>query len=200
MRLLRACDYKRTRWKNDGGWTTEVALQPMAEGIEGFRWRVSIADIEVDGPFSSFPGIERDLVLLSGKGIELDINDAPTVRLDHRFQRIHFSGDDTVNCRLLAGPTRDFNVMTARGQVSAEVYPRPLNGTMLLFGGSDTSWLIHVFAGRAAIRSGDQILSAETRDTLVIGTCSAENVRVVIEGGGELILVKFTEQTSTAGA
>jgi uncharacterized protein len=198
MQLLRACDYQRTRWKNDGGWTTEIASQPMADSVEGFRWRVSIADIEVDGPFSSFPGIERDLVLLSGKGIELDINDAPTTRLDQRFQRIHFSGDDAVNCRLLAGPTQDFNVMTARGQVSAEVYARPLNGTMLLFVGTDTSWLIHVYAGHAAIRSDDQILSAESGDTLLISTRSSEHERVVIEGGGELILVKFTEQSSAA--
>jgi uncharacterized protein len=198
MQLLRACDYQRTRWKNDGGWTTEIASQPRADGVEGFRWRVSIADIEVDGPFSSFPGIERDLVLLSGKGIELDINDAPTIRIDQRFQRVHFSGDDSVNCRLLAGPTRDFNVMTARGQVAAEVYARPLNGTMLVFVGPDTSWLIHVFGGHAAIRGGDQIFSAETGDTLMIGTRAAEHERVVIEGGGELILVKFTEQTRAA--
>jgi uncharacterized protein len=196
MRLLRAFNYQRTRWKNDGGWTTEIAVQPMADGAEGFRWRVSIADIEVDGPFSSFPGIDRDLVLLSGKGIELDINDAPTIRLDHRFQRIHFSGDDIVNCRLLAGPTQDFNVMTAREQVSAEVHARPLNGTMLLFGGTTTSWLIHVHGGQASIRSGDQTLSAETGDTVLIGNCTTPNERVVIEGGGELILVKFTEQTS----
>jgi uncharacterized protein len=194
MQLLRTRDYRRTRWKNDGGWTTEIAQQAMPGGVEGFSWRVSIANIEVDGPFSSFPGIDRDLVLLSGKGIELDINDAPTIRLDHRFQRIRFSGDDSVNCRLLAGPTQDFNVMTARGLVSAEVYPHPLKGTMLLFVSTATSWLIHVIGGSAAVRSSDSILSAETGDTLLIGTSASANERVVIEGSGELILVKFNHQ------
>jgi environmental stress-induced protein Ves len=28
MQLLRPHDYARTRWKNDGGWTTEIASMP----------------------------------------------------------------------------------------------------------------------------------------------------------------------------
>ena len=36
------------------------------------RWRVSVAEIARDGPFSSFPGVDRMLVLLSGHGVRLD--------------------------------------------------------------------------------------------------------------------------------
>ncbi len=196
IRLLHARDYQRNRWKNDGGWTTEIASEPMADDSVGFRWRVSIAEIESDGPFSQFTGVERDLLLLSGKGIELDIGDAPPQRLDQRFQRIHFNGEDTVQCRLLAGPTRDFNVMVARRLVSAEVHARPLNGTMLVFVESGQTWLIHVFAGTASARSGDLAVEAETGATLLITPGSTQRERVVIEGGGELIFVKFTDQTS----
>ncbi|MBL0222217.1 MAG: HutD family protein [Xanthomonadales bacterium] len=32
-------------------------------------WRVSIAEIEANGPFSRFPGIERDLLLLAGPAL-----------------------------------------------------------------------------------------------------------------------------------
>jgi len=56
LSLLRASDYQRVRWKNDGGWTTEIARDPSA-AADDFRWRVSIADIESDGPFSFHHGL-----------------------------------------------------------------------------------------------------------------------------------------------
>ncbi len=196
IRLLQSRSYQRSRWKNDGGWTTEIASEPMPEGVAGFRWRVSIADIESDGPFSTFPGIDRDLLLLSGKGMDLSIDDADPVRLDRRFQAIHFSGEAAVACQLLAGPTRDFNVMVARDQVSAEIHARPLNGTMLVFVEAGTCWLIHVFAGSTTARADDQIIPAEVGETLLIESDSAQRERVVIEGGGELILVKFSRSVS----
>lgn len=191
LRVLHPREYRRTRWKNDGGWTTEIASEPMPDPAQGFRWRVSIADIESDGPFSAFPGIERDLLLLAGTGIELDINDAAPMRLDQRFQRVHFAGEDAVGCRLLAGPTRDFNVMARRGVVSAEVHARPLNGTMLVFVEPGDTWLIHVFAGQAGIRSGVETVAAETSETLLVDSGMQGRERVVIEGGGELVLVQF---------
>ena len=126
MRVVAASENRRVRWKNDGGWTTEIARDPL-DG-ERFRWRISIAEIERDGPFSSFPGIDRDLLLLDGSGIELDIDDAPPRRLAQRFERVHFPGESRVDRRLLAGPTRDFNVMADRALVRAEVFARPLVG------------------------------------------------------------------------
>ncbi len=194
--LLRARDYQRIRWKNDGGWTTEIASRPNPDASGGFDWRVSIADIEADGPFSTFPGIDRDLLLLSGKGIELDISDAEPTRLDQRFQKIHFRGEASIFCRLLAGPTRDFNVMTARERVSAAVHARPLNGLMLVFAELETCWLIHVFSGSATARAEAQSIEAEAGETLLIDSTNAQRERVVIEGGGELILVKFSRLVS----
>lgn len=196
IRLLQTRDYRRSRWKNDGGWTTEIASDPSpmpdASLAARFRWRVSIADIERDGLFSSFPGIDRDLLLLSGKGIELDINDAAPHRLDQRFQRVHFAGEDRVECHLLGGPTQDFNVMVRRDELVAEVIARPLNGTMLVFADPGCEWLIHVFAGSARARIGDLEITANLGETLLIGGDHTTRERIVIEGGGELVLVKFT--------
>lgn len=193
IRLIRSSDYQRKRWKNDGGWTTEIASAPLADSASGFRWRVSIADIETDGPFSLFPDIDRDLLLLAGKGIELDIDEAPPVRLDQRFQRIHFAGEADVHCRLLAGPTRDFNVMTVRGRVAAEIHARPLTGTMLIFAEPKSHWLIHVVAGQALARDSHQSVTAECGETLILEQPEDQRERIVLEGGGELVLVKFSE-------
>ena len=152
------------RWKNDGGWTTEIAREP-ADAASDFRWRISIADIESDGPFSTFPGVARELMLLSGNGIELDIDDAPPLRLTERFQRVRFDGESRVECRLLAGPTRDFNVMTRRDAVRAEVMARPLVGSMVLFAEADVVWLAHVFSGDAEARAGRMSARCSTSAT-----------------------------------
>ena len=186
---LRARDYQRVRWKNDGGWTTEIARDPAGDG--DFRWRISIADIESDGPFSAFPGIARDLVLLAGNSIELDIGDAPPLRLTERFQRVHFEGEANVECRLLAGATRDFNVMARRDAVRAEVVARPLVGSMVLFAESGVVWLAHALSGHAAARANDTSVELATGDTLRIEFASRDDGRVVIEGGGEIVLVKL---------
>ena len=186
---LRASGYQRVRWKNDGGWTTEIARDSAGDG--DFRWRISIADIESDGPFSAFPGVSRDLVLLAGNGIELDIGDAPTLRMTERFQRVHFEGEANVDCRLLAGPTRDFNVMARRDAVRAEVVARPLVGSMVVFAETGVVWLAYAFSGHAQARAGEASVAIETGDTLRIDFEDSASGRVVIEGGGEIVLVKL---------
>lgn len=202
IELLRTRDYRRSRWKNDGGWTTEIASDPPPAPGAGisvdFRWRVSIAEIERDGPFSTFPGIERDLLLLSGKGIELDINGIATQRLDQRFQHIHFAGEDAVDCHLLGGPTEDFNVMVRREQLLAEVIARPLNGTMLIFADPGVQWLIHVHAGSAHARCGQVEVNAGRGETLLIAAEHPARERIVIDGGGELVLVKFSPRDAAS--
>lgn len=192
---LHPADYRRTRWKNDGGWTTELACDPATE--EGnvaadFRWRASIAEIERDGPFSSFPGIDRDLVLLAGNGMELDIDAAPPLRMDRRLQHLRFSGEQSVHCRLLAGPTRDFNIMARRGEISADVAARPLTGSMLLFREPGVRWFVHVLAGHARLHGEGEAIEAATGDSLILDPMPAR-ARGVLAGAGELVLAKLVD-------
>ena len=190
LSLLRASDYQRVRWKNDGGWTTEIARDP-ADATGDFRWRVSIAEIESDGPFSLFPGVDRDLLLLSGNGMELDIDDAPPLRLSERFQRARFAGEAQVGCRLLAGPTRDFNVMVRRDAVRADAVARPLVGSMVIFPETGVEWLVHVLAGDAHARSAESAVELPAGSSLRVDLREPGGARVVLEGSGELVLVKF---------
>jgi len=190
LRVIAATDGQRTRWKNDGGWTTELARSDEA-GVADFRWRVSIAEIESDGPFSLFPGIDRDLLLLEGNGIELDIDDAGPLKLTRRFAHVRFRGESIVGCRLLAGATRDFNVMARREVVRAEVIARPLVGPMVIFPERGAEWLVHVFAGHAVARSGDRRLALGTGDSIHVDYRKEGGARIVIEGGGEIVLAKF---------
>lgn len=110
------------RWKNGGGVTREIASVPMSAEPAEFAWRVSVAEIASDGPFSSFPGVDRVITLLAGRGAHLRSRDA---RVDHRLDAalvpFPFSGDDDIDATLLGGVCSDFNVMTRRSVCRAVV-------------------------------------------------------------------------------
>src|SRR5690606_15272177 len=66
-------------WKNGGGSTTTIAVGPPEAGFDDFDWRVSLATISEDGPFSRFPGVDRTLALVDGHGMTLDIDGSERV-------------------------------------------------------------------------------------------------------------------------
>jgi uncharacterized protein len=97
-------------WRNGGGVTRELLVWPSTAESPDWQLRLSVADIERDGPFSAFPGVQRSFCVLQGQGVELDfagqltpchVGDAPLV----------FDGAAAPGCRLLGGPTRDLNLM-----------------------------------------------------------------------------------------
>lgn len=103
-------------WKNGGGTTWEIARGLMAEGPAaeaGWHWRFSLAEIGQDGPFSSFPMIDRLLTVIAGTGIDLAIAPSAPRRLAPG-EDIEFPGEAGVDCTLVDGPTRDLNVMVDR--------------------------------------------------------------------------------------
>jgi environmental stress-induced protein Ves len=100
-------------WKNGLGWTNEVAREP-ADEAEEFAWRVSVAEVDADCEFSRFVGIDRSILVLAGAGMELRIGE-DTRMVVAGGPALAFAGEDGAGGRLLAGPTRDFNVMTRRG-------------------------------------------------------------------------------------
>lgn len=116
--LIRASERPMVAWKNRGGQTRELMCWPPGASMASFRWRLSVAKIASDGPFSSFPGYDRSLVLLSGAGMDLAFAER-TQRVDPEHSRVDFAGEADLHCRLLAGPTSDFNLMVARGEVAS---------------------------------------------------------------------------------
>jgi environmental stress-induced protein Ves len=114
-RFLQPADYTRMSWRNGGGRTTEIASHPAGAALDAFDWRVSIADVAKDGPFSIFAGIDRTIVLLGGAGMRLS-GGGNAVDLRAPYEPYAFSGDDSIGCTLVAGPVRDFNLMLRRGR------------------------------------------------------------------------------------
>lgn len=129
MRVIRAADLVAVPWKNGGGVTREVAVQPAGAGFDRFDWRLSMADIAQDGPFSVLPGVDRVLILMQGAGLVLDgVSPAAMSPGD----RADFAGEAAVTGRLTAGPVRDLNLMLRRGRMAAEVQLNPPDGALAL--------------------------------------------------------------------
>ena len=107
-----------TPWKNGGGSTRELACWPPATaaagGMDSFGWRVSVATIAAPGPFSAFAGVDRQIMLLGGDGVQLTSSGWQHT-LAERWQPFAFSGDEAVDCTMLGGISTDFNLMLRRG-------------------------------------------------------------------------------------
>lgn len=114
MRLthLTRDQYRVVPWRNGGGVTTEIAVRPAAPAE--FVWRISIADVPSDGPFSNFAGFDRTLMLTDGMGLVLRHENRGEQRLDRPYRPVRFSGDWPTYATLIDGPTRDLNVITRR--------------------------------------------------------------------------------------
>lgn len=115
-------------WKNGGGETTEIAVFPDNAGLSDFDWRVSMARVEGDGPFSSFPGIDRTLAILEGAGIVLHVEGHTPKRLVIESEPHAFPADIATSADLADGTVIDFNVMSRREKVAHEV--RRLRGVV----------------------------------------------------------------------
>lgn len=188
-RVLRTPDYRRERWKNGGGWTTELAACRATDGDPSFDWRISIADVDNDGPFSTFPGYDRLIALLDGPGMEIEFAEAEAIRLDQRLRFAAFAGEWHGRGRLLGGPARDFNVIVRRAAFRADVLHRPLVGPMV-FLPEPATWLVYLASGRAELKDvpGTEL---EAGDSLLLEPDAGARNRV-LGGGGEVVLVKLT--------
>src|SRR5438445_12789240 len=102
MQIIRRSSLVPVPWKNGGGITHEMIRVP-ATG-DPFLWRVSIAQIDASGPFSSFTGYSRKMVLLRGAGLRLKFAAGADRQLGEVGDMAAFDGAIATQCELLDGP------------------------------------------------------------------------------------------------
>ncbi|GAB3626478.1 Protein Ves [Pandoraea terrae] len=119
--VKRAGELIASPWKNGGGVTRELAVAPPRASLDNFVWRASVADVSASGPFSTFPGIDRVIVLLDGDGMVLAGADGTSHRLTTRFAPHVFPGETPIEATLTGGATRDFNLMVRRAHARGAV-------------------------------------------------------------------------------
>lgn len=177
-------DLPRQRWQNDGGWTREIARG----GGEAWDWRISVADVEGDGPFSRFPGIERELLIVSGDGVALDFADGRRYRLTPQQPHLRFAGEAVIHSRLLGGAVRDFNLMWRRDRIDARLQALPLQGEHRLDIAAGESLLLFVRQGRVLLPKHG--IRAAAYDSLLWTAGAAQSATVQAEQA-DLVLARM---------
>ncbi|HEX7339052.1 MAG TPA: HutD family protein [Rhodanobacteraceae bacterium] len=175
--------FRAQAWANGGGTTTELAAGPDRDHWD---WRISLAQVDGDGPFSSLPGVRRQIAPLDGR-LQLQFADAGT-RIVHRLEVLTFDGGQPVDCHLLDGPGRDLNLMLRNGAEGTLVL-RPLVGSMVLLPQAGWRWFAYMIGGHCQLDAGAQLLSLATGEAAWVEPEAGR--RVLVEGGGELALVKL---------
>lgn len=135
-------------WRNGGGQTRELLAWP-----HGADWsvRISLADIEADGPFSPFPGVQRWFAVVQGGGVQLQFADTSRF-IGLSDEPFCFDGALAPACVMLQGPTRDLNLML-RGVAG---HMRRLRGVLSCDLGAHGLVAVYAASASAEIQYGDE--------------------------------------------
>lgn len=183
VRRLTPADHRAMPWRNGGGTTTEIAISPEGTGLAGARffYRVSIADVAVDGPFSRFGGYDRHIMLLAGAGMTLDCGAHGRIDLSERFVPRAFPGDWDVRGILVAGVVRDYNVIVDRSRASSTLDVHRLAAPQALACEPGTICIVHVIDGELAeAAAGDTLITEAPFDLVPRGAAHVAIARIVL--------------------
>jgi len=177
IRRLTPADYVRMPWRNGGGTTTELVVEPPTSDLATgrFLYRLSIADVASDGPFSRFPGYDRHIMLLSGAGMTLDCGADGTIELAAPRVARAFSGDQDVRGSLAAGAVRDLNLIVDRARARGSLEATAVAGSARWDVPGGSILLVHVLSGALDVAAegetlvADEPLAAEGRAEVVLG-------------------------------
>lgn len=184
LKVFKASDYAVVPWKNGGGVTHDVLLLPRGATQEDFDIRLSLAPIVAEGPFSSFPGIDRHITRLSHSRLTLQFGTEE--RELKRLEPLYFDSALQPTSRLPNGAARVFNVMTRRGRWNAQVMPaaggkEPLlaapDGGLVVLHAVTGTWQVGHKLGAALVHSGETLVSSE--ETTLRASCGPEGEAVV---------------------
>ena len=158
----------------------------------GLLWRVSAAKVETAGPFSTFPGCDRVLVVTSGAGLVLEHGEAAPRAVVRRLEPYRFSGDWATSAELVDGGVVDFNVIFRRERVTAEVEARELDaaGVREPLGGGHV--FVHVLMGALVARvagHSEQVAAAAGDSVWAHGWGLGEELTLGPTGPGCQLLV-----------
>jgi uncharacterized protein len=179
--MIKFSELQTIPWKNGGGVTREIAALREHDKI---IWRLSIADVSEDGPFSAFPGLTRILTVIDGSGIVLTSSDHA---VDALFGApVMFDGGEACESKLIDGPIRDFNVMFEPKLCNAEVILIQAPADLVLPVGSKQTIAILGLAGETLVEQKYQLLFG---DTVLVDTGS---IALDLTGNASALVVKIS--------
>jgi uncharacterized protein len=183
MRIIKWSELQAAPWKNAGGITREIARETTGNG---FAWRLSLADVEMEGPFSRFDGMRRILTVVEGKGMELQYRDG--VLIAELGVPVEFDGSLDITSRLKDGPLRDLNLIFDPQSHSGHVRQVKSGETQTLQRGKGQTLAIYCIGGEVDL---GQSQTLQRGDTAFLDEVR-HNVRC--EAGSQALLVDITRK------
>jgi environmental stress-induced protein Ves len=184
-RLVGPADRRVVPWANGRGTTAVVVRVP---DTDDWAWRVSLADVVEDGPFSTLPGVDRWIAVARGGRMALQAG-APdgfmSTVLDETHGAVPFSGDGDTSCRVLDGPLVDVNLMLRRGRATGELAVHELDA------GERWSWAVRavvVLSGRVELMAVDDARVGDGAEDVVL---DGETFEAVVADGERDALVSL---------
>jgi environmental stress-induced protein Ves len=154
-------------WANGRGTSYEIASDRNDSGE--WTWRLAMAPVNEDGPFSRFECVNRSLAVVEGAGMRLSVDRKKLQCLP--MQVVRFRGDAITDATLLDGPIADINLMVRRKEADGEMAIVSDAGRVV-----DASIIVAV-GGSAQMKCGDSSIDLECHDSIL--ECDAETVSLV---------------------
>ncbi|OWV99948.1 HutD family protein [Rhizobium sp. R693] len=186
--VLRSSTYRRMPWKNGGGETVEIAVSPDGAALSDFDWRISMAAVATDGPFSIFAGIDRTLSILDGNGMSLTIGGEARVLLTQDSAPLAFPADISVSATLADGPILDLNVMTRRNGFGHRVERADVNSTVTVHPAAPTLFVL-CHQGTLTVDCSGEHADLGPKDAVVLEQAKGKDV--VISGKARCFLISI---------
>ena len=154
-------------WANGRGTSYEIASD--RNDADNWSWRLAMAPVNEDGPFSRIECVNRFLAVVEGAGMMLSV-DRKKLQCQP-LQVVRFRGDAITDAVLTDGPITDINLMIRRKEAEGEMIivsePGPL----------DSASIVVALGGSAQVKCGDSTMDLEPHDSLL--ECDAETLSLM---------------------
>jgi environmental stress-induced protein Ves len=154
-------------WANGRGTSYEIASDRNEAGE--WAWRLAMAPVNEDGPFSRIECVNRSLAVVEGAGMLLSVDRKKLPCLP--MQVVQFRGDAITEATLTDGPIMDINLMVRRKEAEGEM--AIITNAGLLNGAS----IVVAVGGSAQVKSGDSTIDLERHDSIL--ECDAETISLI---------------------
>ena len=185
-------------WKNGGGEMADIAVVPAEAGYDDMRWRIAIARIDRDGPFSDFPGIDRTFMVVGGKGVNLAVEGMASARLTHKSPPFSFPGDKPTEAKLIDGPVHALNVIARRDSVQSRI--GLADGPARFVVGDEATAVLVWARGRADVMINRETASLATHDAIIFAMGADVQVKPGDHSHGWLIELRTMRRPSAPAA
>ena len=154
-------------WANGRGTSYEIASDRNEAGE--WTWRLAMAPVNEDGPFSRIECVNRSLAVVEGTGMLLSVDRKKLQCLP--MQVVRFRGDAITEATLTDGPIMDINLMVRRKEADGEI--AIVSDAGVLEGAS----IVVAVGGSAQVKCGDLTIDLERHDSILEG--DAETVSLI---------------------